>query len=186
MCLWVVTAAVLLPPLIMGIFAVLQKIKRDKDIDMKDEDFIVEISDSIISMGVMIDLVSAGIMVGFTIFTENLPPLIFYAVFGLLFWIGSFLIYRTLSFKVIVKDKKIAVYSSFGKTYYLSFSDLDSAARQYKPGKTGYEKIRVKTASGKSFTVRSREICYKYFKERIKSEIPKENLIGFGGDSLKK
>ena len=81
MCLWVVTAAVLLPPLIMGIFAVLQKIKRDKDIDMKDEDFIVEISDSIISMGVMIDLVSAGIMVGFTIFTENLPPLIFYAVF---------------------------------------------------------------------------------------------------------
>ena len=68
MYLWVVTAAVLLPPLIMGIFAVLQKIKRDKDIDMKDEDFIVEISDSIISMGVMIDLVSAGIMVGFTIF----------------------------------------------------------------------------------------------------------------------
>lgn len=51
MYLWVVTAAVLLPPLIMGIFAVLQKIKRDKDIDMKDEDFIVEISDSIISMG---------------------------------------------------------------------------------------------------------------------------------------
>lgn len=106
MYLWVVTVAVLLPPLIMGIFAVLQKIKRDKDIDMKDEDFIVEISDSIISMGVMIDLVSAGIMVGFTIFTENLPPLIFYAVFGLLFWIGSFLIYRTLTFKVIVKDKK--------------------------------------------------------------------------------
>lgn len=78
------------------------------------------------------------------------------------------------------------MYSSFGKTYYLSFSDLDSAARQYKPVKTGYEKIRVKTASGKSFTVRSCEICYKYFKERIKLEIPKENLIGFGVDSLKK
>ena len=176
MYLWVVTAAVLLPPLIMGIFAVLQKIKRNKDIDMKDEDFIVEISDSVISIGVMMDLASAGIMVGFTIFTENLPPLIFYAVFGLLFWIGSFLIYRTLTFKVIVKDKKIAVYSSF----YLSFSDLDSAARQYKPGKPGCEKIRVKTASGKSFTVKSREICYKYFKERIKSEIPTEKLVGFG------
>lgn len=185
MYLGVILAVILLLPCIMGIIAVNQKIKRNNNTAMHDEDFIVEIPDAFVSIGIIIALFSAGIMLGFTMFTEQIPHISFYVVLGVLFWLGCCLIFRTLTHKIIVKETNIAVYSSFGKTCYLNFSDIDSATRKCSTGKTRREKIIVRTTSGKQFTVESGEICYKYFKERIKSQIPKEKLFGFGMDNNK-
>lgn len=185
MYLGVIGAIIILPVCIMGIIAVNQKMKRSKDTAMYEEDFVVEFPDSIVSIGIIISLFSAGIMLGITMFTKKIPHISFYIVFGVFFWLGCCLIFRALTYKIIVKDKSIAVYSSFGRTCYFTFSDINSAIRKCKTGKTRREEIIIKTDSGKQFKVKSGEICYKYFKERIKSQIPKEKLFGFGMDNNK-
>lgn len=71
---------------------------------MHDENFIVEIPDAFVSIGIIIALFSAGIMLGFTMFTEQIPHILFYVVLDVLFWLVYCLIFRVLTYKVINKN----------------------------------------------------------------------------------
>ena len=89
------------------------------------------------------------------------------------------MIVKTLNFKVIVKEKKITVFSAFRKPYSFTFGEIVSAVRQTKKNQMKSERIVVKTVSGKRLIVESSEISYKRFAKKVQLEVRREYLVGF-------
>lgn len=127
----------------------------------------------------MCALMSLTVLLGFTFLSNERPHFIFYVVFGLFLWLGTYLIVKTLNFKVIVKEKKITVFSAFRKPYSFTFGEIVSAVRQTKKNQMKSERIVVKTVSGKRLIVESSEISYKRFAKKVQLEVRREYLVGF-------
>ena len=126
----------------------------------------------------MCALMALTVLLGFTFLSNERPHFIFYVVFGLFLWLGTYLIVKTLNFKVIVKEKKITVFSAFRKPYSFTFGEIVSAVRQIK-NQMKSERIVVKTVSGKRLIVESSEISYKRFAKKVQLEVRREYLVGF-------
>lgn len=163
----------------MSALSAIQKSNSKINKTISAENFVVMIPKTVLFIGIIGDLMFALIVLGFTCFSEELPHIIFYIVFGLFFWLGTYLILKTQKFRVIVKGKEITVCSVFAKPYTFTFNDIISAVRQVKRNQVKSERIVVRTAFGKKLIVESTEISYKRFLQRVKSEVKSERLFGF-------
>lgn len=175
----IILSAIFVPACAMAVLSALQKSSNKTSKSMTNEHFIVMVPKMVLMIGIACVLMSVIVLLGFTLFSNELPHMIFYLVFGLFLWLGTYLVLKTLKFKVIVKGKEIIVYSVFKKPYTFTFSEIISAVRQVKRNQMKSERIVVKTVSGKKLIVESTEISYKRVLQRIKSEVKSERLFGF-------
>lgn len=90
-----------------------------------------------------------------------------------------YLIVKTLTFKVIVKDETITVFLPFRKTYSFNFSEITSVVRQTKKNRANSERIIIKTTINKKLIVESGAISYKRFVKKIQILVDNEYLKGF-------
>lgn len=179
MDLGTILSAIFIPACVMGIFSIIQKTSTKTSKTMSDKHFVVMIPNTVSIIGIMCALMSILVLLGFTIFSNELPHLIFYIVFGIFLCLGMYLVLKTLTFKVVVKDETITVFSAFRKPYTFTFSEINSVVRQVKRNQIKSERMVIKTISGKKLIVESSEISYKRFMKRIKAEVKTENMIGF-------
>lgn len=179
MTIGIILLAIFLPACMALIFSVMQKSNVKISNKMSDENFTVIIPGMVVTIGAMCALMSSAVLLGFTFLSEEQPHLIFYLIFGLFLWLGTYLIVKALTFKVIVKGEKITVFSPFRKPYSFTFSEIVSAVRQVKKNQIKSERIVIKTAVGNRLIVESSEISYKKFAKRIQLEVKKEYLGGF-------
>lgn len=175
----IILSAIFIPACVMATFAMIQKSNVKTNKTMTDKQFVVMIPKIVLVIGVICDLMSVVVLLVFTLFSQKLPHVIFYIVFGSFLWLGTYLILKTLKFKVIVKGEEITVYSIFAKPYTFTFDEIIFAMRQVKRNQVKSERIVIKTIFGKRFIVESQEISYKRFSQRIKSEVKSEYLVGF-------
>ena len=161
------------------IFSVMQNAGIKTSNTMSDENFTVMIPSIVMIIGAMCALMALAVLLGFTFLSDERPHFIFYVVFGFLFWLGTYLIVKTLTFKIIVKEGKITVFSAFRKPYSFTFDEVVSAVRQVKKNKMKSERIVIKTVSSKRLIVESGESSYKRFAKKVQLEVKKECLVGF-------
>lgn len=179
MDIWMIISVILIPTCVMIILSVIQNWGSKTSEIKSDKHFVIMIPNIVWVIGMVCAIMALLVMLGFTLFSNELPHLIFYLVFGFFFGLGLYLILKTLYFKVIVADEKITVFATFRKPYTFTFSEIISAIRQVKKNQIKSERIVIKTVSGKRVVVESSEISYKRFMQRIKSEVKSEYLFGF-------
>lgn len=175
----IILSVIFLPAYVAVIFSVIQKSKVKISNTMSDKNFTVMVPSIVLIIGAMCALMSTLVLLGFTFLSDELPHVIFYVVFGLFFWLGMYLIIKTLTFKVIVKGERITVFSAFRKPYSFTFSKIVSAVRQVKKNQTKSERIVIKTTDGKKLIVESAETSYKRFVKKLQLEVSSEYLDGF-------
>ena len=175
----IILSAIFLTACVMLLFFVIQKSGKKECHTMSDGNFTVMIPNIVFVIGVICALMSLAVLLGFTFLSDELPHFIFYLCFGLFFWIGMYLAFKTLTFKVMVKGKEIIVFSAFKKPYSFTFSEINSVVRQVKKNQIKSERIVLKTVYGKKLIVESSEISYKRFVKRIQSEVESQYLSGF-------
>lgn len=163
-------SAILIPPCVMAVLSIVQKANSRTSKTMSDRQFVVTVPNAVLSIGILCAFMSLMVMLGFTVFSSELPPLPFYIVFGLFFWLGMYLVVKTIRFRVIVIEERINVFPAFGRAYSFSFGDIVSVIRQTKGNRMHSERIVVKTSTGKKLIVESSEVSYKRFLNRIMSE----------------
>ncbi|WP_141720221.1 DUF6560 family protein [Massilioclostridium coli] len=146
---------------------------------ISDDNFTVSIPSTVIIIGILCNITSCAVLLGFTFFSKELPHFIFYCIFGLFFWLGIYLILKTLAWKVVIKGEKITVFSFFKKPYSFTFSEISSVVRQVKQNQVNSERIVIKTITGKKLIVENMEISYNRFAKKIQMQVKKEKLIGF-------
>lgn len=145
----IILSAIFVPACVMAIFSAINKSTITINKTVSDEQFVVMISKIVLVIGLVLDLLCVLIVTGFTLFSQTLPHIIFYIVFGLGIWLGTYLAVKTLKFKVIVKGEEITVQNIYGKPFTFTFSEIISVVRQVKNNQVKSERIVVKTASGK-------------------------------------
>lgn len=175
----IILSAIFVPACVMLIFLVIQKTGDKKSKTMSDEDFTVIIPSIVSIIGAMCALEFTVVILCFTFLSDEHPHFIFYVTTGLFFWLGIYLIIKTLTFKVIVKEEKITVFSAFKKPYTFTFSEIISVVRQVKKNQLKSERLVIKTADGKKLIVESLEISYKKFAKKIQLKVKSEYLVGF-------
>lgn len=175
----IMLSAILVPACVTLIFSIIQKGGIQEGKTMSDENFIVMVPGMVATIGALGVLTSLAVLLGFTFLSDEQPHFIFYVVFGLFLWLGMYLIVKTLTFKVIVKGKKVTVFSAVRKPYSFTFDEIVSAVRQVKKNQLKSERIVIKTVSGKRLIVESSEISYKRFAKKVLLEVDRERLVGF-------
>jgi len=84
-------------------------------------------------VGIIDSIMAICVMLGFTLFSPELPHVIFYIVFCFFLLIGIYLILKTKYFKLIVEDdEKIIVCSPINTIYTFDFQDIRTVIRQTK------------------------------------------------------
>lgn len=171
--------AILLLPSITLVFSVMENQKKKVSQKMSDKSFTVMLPNMVLIIGAMAVFTALAVMLGFTFLSAEKPFLFFYVVFGALLWLGTYLIVKTLTFKVVVKDDLITVHTAFRKPYSFTFSEIASAVRQVKDNQVKSERIVIKTTTGRKLIVERAEISYKRFATKISTEVSRERLVGF-------
>lgn len=166
----IVFSAILIPPCLAIVLSAIQKANMCVSKTMTDRQFAVTIPGVVLWIGILCAFLSLMVMVGFTVFPQEAPPLIFYVIMGVFFWLGAYLALKTIRFRVVVKEERISVSPVFGRAYSFSFDEIASVVRQTKENRVHSERIVVKTTAGKRLVVESSEISYKRFLKRIVSE----------------
>ena len=174
-----ILSAIFVPAIVMLVFSLLKKSNITLRKTMSDEHFTVMLPKIVLYIGIAADVVFGLVLVLFTFFSEELPHVIFYIIFGLFFWIGTYLILKTIRFRVIVRGEEITVFSILKKPYSFTFHEIVSAVRQVKNNQVNSERIVVKTTAGRKLIVESSEISYKRFAKKIRSTVAKDRLYGF-------
>ncbi len=175
----IILLVIFLPACMLVIFSIMQKAGHKSSKTMSEENFSVIIPGIVIAIGTICASVSLAVILGFTFLSDELPHFIFYLIFGCFFWLGTYLILKTLTFKVSVKGKEIIVFSAFKRPYSFTFSEIVSVVRQVKKNQTRSERIVIRTAAGKKLIVESGEISYKRFVKKVRTEVKSEYLVGF-------
>ena len=143
------------------------------------ENFSIFIPSTVLVIGIIDILVFLALLLGFTVLSNERPHLIFYVFCGLGIWLGTYLCIKTLTFKVVVKDEIITVFTAFRKPYSFTFGEIVSAVRQVKKNQLKSERIVIKTTNKMRLIVESGEVSYKRFAKKIQSKVKKEYLTGF-------
>lgn len=172
-------AAILIPICITIVFTAIQISNSKANNKMSDQHFTVRLPKPVLFIGIIGDVMFVMVVLGFTIFSEELPHIILYIIFGLFTCLFTLLILKTLRFKVTVKGEEITVQNIFGKPYTFTFNEIISAKRQTKNNKLKSERIVVRTISGKKLVVESSETSYNRFLKIVKLKVKSEYLYGF-------
>ena len=175
----IVISSILLSATLSFVFATMSKAKDKARKKMTDDKFTVALPKMVATIGAIGDVVFSIVVIGFTFFSKEVPHLIFYLVFGLGIWVGSYLILKTLVFRVIVSGERILVHDILKKPYEFTFSDIVSVRRKVSRNQIKSEKMIVKTNTGKKLVLDSAEESYDRFLNRIKSGVSAEYLKGF-------
>ena len=175
----VILSAILVPLGLILFFSALRKSSSKASEKASDENFVVMLPHAVLMLGIFFDLILAVPIIGVTFFSEELPHIIFFIVFGSGIFLGTYLALKALRFKVIVKGKEITVHNIFGEHYTFMFSEIILVVRRVKKNRVKSERMVIKTKSGKKLIVESAEIAYDRFLKRIKSEVKGEYLFGF-------
>ena len=172
-----ILSAIFIPVLIVILFAII----RSAQINFKNStaDIIVTVPKMVMSIGIVSVLSFTLVVIGFTLFSEEKPHIVFYLIFGLFIWLGTFLIIKTLMFKVIVTKNKITVFPVLNKSYSFTFDQIVSATRQTKNNQVKSERIVIKTDKNKKLIVESSELSYKKFKNKTEKELNVTIKLGY-------
>lgn len=175
----IILSAIFVPACVLLVFSAIQKTNSGNDKGISNDYFTVMLPKIVLYIGIAADVVFGLVLLLFTFFSEELPHVIFYIVFGLFFWLGMYLILKTIRFRVIVRGEKITVFSILRKPYSFTFDQVVSAVRQVKNNQVNSERIVVKTTAGRKLIVESSEISYERFAKKIRSTVTAERLSGF-------
>ena len=175
----IILSIIFVPACVMMIFSIIRKAETKESKTMSDENFTVTIPSVVLTIGAIVSFTMLAVLLGFTFLSDERPHFIFYVIFGLLFWLGTYLIVKTFTFKVIVKGNRITVSSALKKTYSFTFGEIISVVRQVKKNQIKSERIVIKTETGKRLIVESSEISYKRFVKKVQLEVKNEYLVGF-------
>lgn len=175
----IILSVIFVPIFVSIAFYYLQKSKTKTIKKTTNEQFVVKLPEAVLVIGIIVILMCTSLIIGFTFFSEETPHLIFYIVFGFFLWLGTFLVLKTLKFKLIVTGKEIKVHSIFLKSFIFTFSDIISAVRQVKKNQLKSERLVIKTINGKKIIVESSLVSYNRFYKKIISEVKNECLHGF-------
>ena len=175
----IILFAIFLPTALSLVFSAIrsQNIKTSKR--MSADKFAVQLPNIVAYIGALDIIAAAIVIIGFTFFSEEIPHIIFYIVFGGMIWLGTFLILKTTMFKVVVNNDDITVYSICRKPYSFTFSDIIAVQRQVKERYTPAERIVVKTKSGRKVIVEHSEAGYKRFRDKILRHVDRSLITGF-------
>lgn len=155
--------------------------KTPKTIYTEKKYYIMKFPEFIVFIGAITIAMSILAMLMFTFTSETMPHPIFYVVFGGFYYLGLFLIFKTINYKIIVKETEIIVFSTFKKPYSFIYSDIESVIRQTKQRYSGppAERLVIKIYSGKKVIVEHSVSSYKKFYQLIKTKVANDKLIGF-------
>lgn len=103
---------------------------------------------------------------------ENNYMIVFYICFGTFFWLGIYLIIKTLRFRIVVKGKEITVCPLLSKDYTFTFDDINKVIRQTKKRHKGQaERIVIYTKHGKRVIAESSFVAYFKFVDIIQEYV---------------
>lgn len=175
----IILFVIFLPAALSLVFSAIrsQNIKTSKR--MSADKFAVQLPNIVAYIGALDIIAAVIVIIGFTFFSEEIPHIIFYIVFGGMIWLGTFLILKTTMFKVVVNNDDITVYSICRKPYSFTFSDIIAVQRQVKERYTPAERIVVKTKSGRKVIVEHSEAGYKRFRDKILRHVDRSLITGF-------
>ena len=168
--------AVFLPPFIAIIFANFKKTKNNTKQTTKG--IVVCLPKTVSHIGTILILTLTSCILCFTFLSKETPHWIFYLIFGLFIWLETFLIVKTLTFKVVLYKREITVYPILNKPYSFLLDEIVSATRQVKNNRVKSERIVIKTNSNK-LIVENIGISYKRFKQNLESELNDTVKFGF-------
>ena len=169
--------SVFIPPLIILFVAIMQKRKIPKSTRKTDTDFAVFVPETVMYLGILLTFMCSAVILISTFFDN--PHWILYVCMGIILWLGIYLIVKTLVFRIVVKHKKITVYSALRKPYTFTFDDILLVRRQVKKNMMRSERIVIKNKFGKKVIAESAEVSYKRLIKRIESDVNKMYLFGF-------
>ena len=175
----IILLVIFLPVCLSFVFSATQKKNIKISKKTSSENFSIFIPSTVLVIGIIDILVFLALLLGFTVLSNERPHLIFYAFCGLGIWLGTYLCIKTLTFKVVVKDEIITVFTAFRKPYSFTFGEIVSAVRQVKKNQLKSERIVIKTTNKMRLIVESGEVSYKRFAKKIQSKVKKEYLTGF-------
>ena len=168
-----------LPVCVAAVICAVRKPACKTNSKISDETFTVMLPPAVSVVGAACALLSLTVLLGFSLGSAQQPHFVFYVVFGLFFWIGSYLFLKALKFRVTVTGEEITVSPLFFKSYTFAFDEIVSVVRQVKINQTRSERIVIKTSSEKKFVVENAEIGYARFLQKITQKVDKEILFGF-------
>lgn len=172
-------SAIIGPLFVISVFSFIQRFSQ-KVKTVGNNKLVIEYPKAIAFIGLLFDIVIIIAMVCFALFAEKTPNYeIFYIIMGFFIWVGFYMIFKTLTFKMIIDDFNIITYSAFRKPYQFTFYNISSVQRQVKGNKVGSERMVIKTDTGRKVTVESSAIGYKEVKKKIKDNVDRAVLKGF-------
>lgn len=179
MNLGIVFSAIFVPFSVTLLLSLIKSSQNNISDKVSNEKFTLYVPKIVLGIGICDVLMTIIVELCFTLFSEELPNVIFYIVFDLFMCLGLYLILKTVKWKVKVNNKTITVIPILSKPYSFQYNDIISAKRQTKKNQTNSERIVIKTKQNKKVIVESLEISYQRFLQRLKTEVDPEYLIGF-------
>lgn len=144
--------------------------------------FTVSIPNICATIGIITAIVSGG----FILFSPMLWPnendsmIIFYVIFGAFFWLGIYLVIKTIRFRIVAEKDQITVYPLFSRAYTFTFEDITSVERQTKKQRKRLaERIVIRTKQGKRIIAEYTFVAYFKFVDKIQASVDASKLKGF-------
>lgn len=175
----IVIAAVFVPLIVISVFSLIVRLSGKVKTTGDKNSLIVEYPKGNVFIGAFADALFIIMGILFTIFSEETPHVLMYIILGFFVWAGFYIVFKTLTFKLIIEDYKITVYSAFRKPYQITYDNISSVKRQVKGNAAGSERMVIKTDTGKKVIAESSAVGYREFKREIKYNVDKAKLKGF-------
>lgn len=178
---WFSVSLVLVPTYILiAFFFVRRHTNRIKIKKRSAENFVVEFPEAVAIIGLADVLVFTVMTIGVTI-AEGHPHYLLYVCMALFLVAPLHVIKKTWSYRVVVQNNTLTVFSAFRKSYVLTFDEIKMAKRRTssKYQKVETETTVIKTTSGRRFVIDCVQIKYIKLLDKIQKEVPAERLIGF-------
>jgi len=167
------------PLFVISVFSLIQRLSQ-KVKTLDNRNLVIEFPKVIAFIGALFDIVIIIVMICFTCFAKKTSNYeFFYIIMAFFIWIGFYLIFKTLTFKIVINDLNIIAYSAFRKPYQFTFYNISSVQRQVKGNRVGSERIIIKTDIGRKIIIESSAIGYKEFKKKIRNNVDSVILKGF-------
>ena len=175
----IVLLTMYLPACILITLSLIQSKRIKVNKTMTQDCFTVMFSNTFTMIGIVLNVLAFIVLVYFTLFDSDSTDWISDIIFGLSFWLGTYIIILCKTFKVVVKNNEITVHKTFRKPYTITFSDITSAVREVSKDRLKTEEIMIKTSTGKRFTIVDLEISFEKFKKKIQEKVNKKYISGF-------
>lgn len=106
--------------------------------------------------------------------------IIFYVVFGAFFWLGIYLVIKTIRFRIVMEESKITAYPLFARAYTFTFEDISTVVRQTKKTHKGQaERIIIRTIQGRKIIVENSFTAYFKLVDKIQENVDASKRMGF-------